>query len=161
MQRRRLALILAVISVPLVLLCADPGFGAAGTRESYSVPSSWEILPILRYVDYSLADDFVALGKVAVVRKTAAPYQTVGDTKEELVGESTVIGEELRGILMAAGVTVVESLSDDLPSYAKYDTLPRRFPTSRNHWGPCWAACSMSADCSRHPRSSKLQGKIK
>jgi hypothetical protein len=132
MQQQRSALTLLVILAPLVLLCADTGLGAPGTSAGDLVPPSWEILPIPRYVDYGSSDDLVALGKVAVVRKTGTPYQTVRDTKGGLVGESTIIEEELSGILAAAGVAGVDILSDDLPSYVKYDTLLLLGPPRNN-----------------------------
>jgi len=87
------------------------------------VPPSWEILPIPRYVDYGGTEEFLVLGKVAIIRREGSPYHTLRDANTELVGESTVSEEELTGILSKSGVKQVESLPDDLASYDGYDTL--------------------------------------
>ena len=86
------------------------------------IPPSWEVLPIPRYVDYGSTDEFVKLGRVAVVRRMGGPYQTVRDDRTELVGDSTITEEELAGILKGHGV-VVDSQPDNLNSYDGYDTL--------------------------------------
>lgn len=88
-----------------------------------AVPNSWEILPIPRDGDYGSSEDFIVLGKVAIIRKEASPYQTIRDPKDELVGKSTITEEELTAILKKRGVASVTSLRDDLESYEAYDTL--------------------------------------
>jgi hypothetical protein len=101
----------------LLLLC---GYATAAAPP---VPPSWEVLPIPRHVDYHAPDDFVSLGKVAVVRKAGSPYETIRDAAAELVGDSTITEEELLAVLKESGVASVECLPDDLPSYDGFDSL--------------------------------------
>jgi len=111
------ALLLVLLASQLCYAIQD---GALTPRD---IPPSWEVLPIPRYVDYGSPDDFVVLGNVAIVRKDGGPYQTVRDEQTELVGDSTITEEELIRILGENGVTVVESVPDNLASYDGYDTL--------------------------------------
>ena len=144
LQTRSLTPTLAITSI-LLLLSAAP---------AYAVPPSWEILPIPRYVDYGSADDFLVLGKVGVVRKSASPYQTIRDAKAELVGQSTVTEEELSGVLKDAGVTTVKSLSDDSSSYSEYDTLILLgSPTHNRQTAKVFEALNLSFDRWDDPRT--------
>jgi len=116
-------LTLFVLFVSLVMHCGSC-FAAGKTKSgSNEIPPSWEILPIPRYVDYGAPDEFVTLGRVAIVRKEGGRYQTVRDDETELTGDSTITEEELTRILREYGVSVVESLPDDAASYDGYDTL--------------------------------------
>jgi hypothetical protein len=95
---------------------------ARAVSEDVAVPSSWEILPIPRFVDYGPRDELFPLGRVGIVRKEGGPYQTVRDERTELVGDSTITEEELARILEGLGV-VVESVGDARSSYDGYDTV--------------------------------------
>jgi hypothetical protein len=86
-------------------------------------PPSWEVLPIPRYVDYGSPESFITPGKVAIVRHKGGPYETVRDENGELVGQSTIVEEELTTVLKGAGVADVDSVPDRLASYDRYDTL--------------------------------------
>ena len=88
-----------------------------------SIPPSWQVLPIPRDADYGASDDFLPLGRVAIVRKQGGAYQTVRDGAGELVGESTITEEELVRILGAEGAANLDCLPDDRASYADYNTL--------------------------------------
>ncbi len=107
----------AVLFPSLMLLCGH------ALAAPVVAPPSWEILPIPRCVDYGAPDDFISLGKVAIVRRESSPYQTVRDGADELVAHSTITEEELRAILKEMGVVSVDSLPDDLPDYDGYDSL--------------------------------------
>ena len=86
------------------------------------IPSSWEVVPIPRYVEYGSTDEFLTLGRVALVRRQGGPYQTLRDDRTELVDDSTITEEELAGILKGHGVAV-DSQPDNLKSYDGFDTL--------------------------------------
>ena len=97
--------------------------GLATASDCETVPPAWEILPIPRYVDYGAADSLVDAAKVAIVRRPGSMYQTVRDARGTLQGPSTVIEEELLGVLKEHGLSQVPCVSDTLPSYDAYDTL--------------------------------------
>ena len=88
-----------------------------------SIPPAWEVLPIPRHADYGSPGGFLTLGRVAVVRRTGSPYQTVRDRASNLAGASTITEEELASLLKEHGVAAFKSLPDDLASYDGYDTL--------------------------------------
>jgi hypothetical protein len=88
-----------------------------------TVPPSWEIAPIPRCVRYGSPHDFIALGRVAIVRPPGGLYETVRDAAGELVPGSSIIEEELTRILREAGVTDVVSVGDDPGAWEAYDTV--------------------------------------
>ena len=112
-----------ILSALPLLICASALPGSGAERQANPIPPSWEVLPIPRHADYGAPDDFVELGKVAIIRKEGGPYQTVRDEKTELVGDSTITEEESVRILGEHGVVDVDRLSDDRASYADYSTL--------------------------------------
>jgi len=87
------------------------------------IPSIWTVMPVPRYVNYEFPDPFLTLGRVAVVRGAAGPYQTIRGADGELRGESTVIEEELVAELKAAGVREITCLDDRGKADDGYDTL--------------------------------------
>jgi len=121
--RNTLSSVMAAVFPCFLLMCGHAAAESIDTAASSPVPPSWEVLPIPRCVDYNESDDFVPLGKVAVIRRAGSPYQTVRDAAAELVGESTITEEELVAVLKENGVASVECLPDDLPSYDGFDSL--------------------------------------
>ena len=87
------------------------------------MPPAWKVLPIPRYADYGSPDEYLTAKNVAVVRREGGPYQTVRDESGELVGQSTIVEEELLRILRERGINSVTSVPDNLDSYRDYDTL--------------------------------------
>jgi len=53
----------------------------------------------------ALLASFVTVGKAAIVRQDASPYETVRDASGELAGQSTITEEELVQVLKENGVT--------------------------------------------------------
>ncbi len=112
------AVLLSVLLIPGSLVTGQPE-----SPPKHEAPPSWMVVPIPRCADYGAPDGFVAPGRVAIVRKEGGPYQTTRDAAAELVGESTVVEEELIRILEGSGVTDVTSRPDDLAAYDGFDTL--------------------------------------
>jgi hypothetical protein len=96
---------------------------AAGEVLDKTVPPIWKILPKPRYVQYGGGEDFVPLGRVAVVRRENGPYHTRRDASGELVELSTVTEEELLVLLRERGAQEVVAVSDALEDYSDYDAL--------------------------------------
>jgi len=109
-----------------------PGLADAVQIGETDIPPSWEILPIPRWVDYGSPDDFITLGKAAVVRKAGSPYETQRDEKMDLVNGSTIAEEELKGVLKNLGLSEVVCLPDDLVDYGGFDTLILLGPPGHN-----------------------------
>ena len=86
----------SLFPLPL-LVSASVMLASGGPQEGKQIPPSWQVLPIPRDADYGATDDFLTLGRAAIVRRGA--YQTVRDGAGELVGESTITEGELVRIL--------------------------------------------------------------
>ncbi len=111
-----------IASVWFVMGLMTPALESAESA-AVTVPPSWEVLPVPRYVNYGSSESFVTVGKVAIVRRDASPYQTVRDASGELVRPSTITEEELVEVLNENGITDVTGLGDNLASYDGFDTL--------------------------------------
>jgi len=125
-------LVAAAAAIIIWLGAAAPGLADAVRAEETGIPPSWKILPIPRWVDYGSPDDFITLGKVAVVRKTGSPYETQRDEKMDLVGGSTITEEELKGLLNDLGLSEVTCLPEDGVDYGGFDTLILLGPPEQN-----------------------------
>ena len=111
-----------VVSLVLLVGLLTPVANSSDVAE-VTTPPSWEVLPVPRCVDYGSPASVITVGRVAIVRRDAGPYQTVRDAAGELVDRSTVIEEELIQVLKDSGVEHITSLGDNLPSYDGYDVL--------------------------------------
>ena len=66
------------ILFPLLSLASVSSvLASGGPQEGKQIPPSWQVLPIPRYTDYGATDDFLTLGRAAVVRRQGGSYQTV------------------------------------------------------------------------------------
>lgn len=116
-------MILKSVCLLVPLMCAACCTECHSSAPKKPVPPSWEVLPVPRCADYGSPKQFVTVSSVAIVRRDGGPYQTVRDRNGELAAQSTIVEEELTGILRKVGVARVESVSDDMQSYEGFDTL--------------------------------------
>lgn len=103
-------------SLALAVICST----YSATSET---PPSWRVVPIPRWADYGDESATTALGRVAIVRRPSGPYDTERDASGELVAGRTIVAEELRAVLSAAGVQEIADLPDDAAQLEGYDTL--------------------------------------
>ena len=87
------------------------------------IPESWHVLPIPVYADYGSRSSFIVVRKVAIVRREGGPYQTIRDKNAALVGNCTLIEEEVKQLFVKSAVEISVGVPDDLDSYEHWDTL--------------------------------------
>ena len=123
--------------VCLFLFLLLPLASAGTPAEADDAPHPWVVLPVPRYADYGPDDAFLPVKNVAVIRRPGGPYQTARTPQGGLVAGSTIIEEELIGILREHGLTA-QTVADTPEACGPSDTLILLGPPDHNAQTADW-----------------------